>query len=147
MCASILCISGLAEPRVCGGHHEVLEPVTRHACRQVLPLKSAVGGFLLDTLEARSLPALFKLAEEYDMRRLRSALVAHTALNLGALVKSLPVTSLAVNVWQDILRADTVSVRGNTCLRSGTQLERFPLACRRSGRAAIWLCACQSAPA
>ncbi len=91
----------------------MLGPNTWHARPQVLPLKSAVGDFLLDTLEGRSLPALFKLAEEYDMRRLRSALVAHTVLNFDALAESVPVTSLAVDVWRDVLRADTVTVRSN----------------------------------
>ena len=112
MCASVVCISGLlAELQMCNGHYEVLGPVTWHAHCQVLPLKAAVGGFLLDTLEGRSLPALFKLAEKYAMSPLRSALVAHTALNLGVLTESLPVTSLAVDVWRDVLSADTVTVR------------------------------------
>jgi len=115
----------------------VLGPRTWHAHRQVLPLKSAVGDFLLDTLEGRSLPALFKLAEEFDMRRLRSALVAHTALNLGALAESLPATSLAVDVWRDVLSADTVTVRSDSGLCSGTQLELSPYACRSAGPAEL----------
>ena len=88
-------------------------------CRQVLPLKSAVGDYLLSALDARNLVTLFELADEFDMRRLRSALVAQLALNFDALVDAGGlVSSLAMDVWRDVLRADALSVRERRAARA-----------------------------
>ena len=92
--------------------HRAHPPTAQTECRQVLPLKSAVGDYLLSALDARNLVTLFELADEFDMRRLRAALVAQLALNFDALVDAGGlVSSLPMDVWRDVLRADALSVR------------------------------------
>lgn len=119
--------------------------IAQPACRQVLPLKSAVGDYLLSALDARNLVTLFELADEFDMRRLRSALVAQLALNFDALVDAGGlVSSLAMDVWRDVLRADALSVREPVRRQRAAGLA--PGACppwRAVSRTAVWLPCCR----